>query len=340
MDTGIQRTDKWVSSPWTVKAAEGVFVFYALIVAGLYVWGSALSLENDSGQIPSLVIGLILVSAFHLALALAVHMRQRFASTLAWTLEMVAVGFVCIMADFGAPVYCLATLVYALPLVFLFNPVSSSWFASSGRNSWKILGVLVLLFLAELLLPALISPMSRSPVGHMSFLARSLFARIVENRASQEAGGVWVDPSTCSNSTDYVRRLFPDANCNGLLVAGQCPWSIAINAPDHDMFPVLVSCNVDLARLFCAELDPSRWWEIVPLSKNPLLKSLGDRYAVIVRAGGASCTFKRKYVRPRLVFGEKGVLLDRTVDYLTPTGRITVGTRPPSTNRDGKDLRQ
>ena len=73
---------------------------------------------------------------------------------------------------------------------------------------------------------------------------------MVQNKHNHEDGQEWVDPAACTNSTQFVQALCEkykddvgERSCDPGLCANI--WSIAVNPPEDDSFPLIFTCNID-----------------------------------------------------------------------------------------------
>ena len=138
-----------------------------------------------------------------------------------------------------------------------------------------------------------------------------LYQAIVQNRIRHEAGEVWCDPNTCSNSMDFVRGVFnlPETKEwqeHGTYMGIELLWNVAIDIPDNELeaFPVLISAN----------FSPQ------------LLESHFDKGIVVVRLGGSAQVLKAKSCTGRNIMGDSNKHKCQ-VTFLTPSGRVTVSNR-------------
>ena len=99
-------------------------------------------------------------------------------------------------------------------------------------------------------------------------------------------------------------------------------WIIAVNPPDDDSFPVVISANVDIAEL----LRPGDEQRLVALKCSeecgaPCLLHCLDS-AVVARKSGEVYMSRGKAVSPDRVFGGPVPRRPSETYFLTPTGRL------------------
>ena len=130
---------------------------------------------------------------------------------------------------------------------------------------------------------------------------------------------IWL--STCSNSTQFVQALL-GGRVGAYKYRQRETWIIAVNPPDADNFPVVVSANVDIAEL----LRPGDAQRRVALKCSEdlgapcLLHCMGT--AVVARKGGEVERVRGKTVTPALIFGSHVQRPPSETYFLTPTGRL------------------
>ena len=174
-------------------------------------------------------------------------------------------------------------------------------------------------------------PAGRDPfVPQSSVLAldgRVIWKRIIENQKRHDAGEKWCDPLSCSNSIDFLEKIFNNFDGSGLCkVNGDirlCHWNVAIDIPRDcdELFPVLISANFDPTFLGCHIADG----EILPIGRGlnaqkGLLKSKG---IVVVRKSGVSHVIKAHYCTRKTIL-EASLASNHKITYLTPKGRLTI----------------
>ncbi len=225
----------------------------------------------------------------------------------------------------GAVYPIIVAVFLVTPIILLSLPASKRWAKEVSANCKKshrgclfVVSSLWLLAIAGIFVGD--SPGGRG--GTMAAQARKLHKAMVDNILSHEAGGEWIDPSSYSNSTQFIKALIGKNEAGDIKHANI--WSVVINPPgDDDGFPIVVSSNIDVAELLCPNgaLNPI---------KLTCPKKLGGEYfngwrkfMVIVRKGGASQIIQTKYApTPRLIFNGRIPKPGPNTYFLTPTGRV------------------
>ncbi|MBR4654766.1 MAG: hypothetical protein IKO72_15530 [Kiritimatiellae bacterium] len=156
-----------------------------------------------------------------------------------------------------------------------------------------------------------------------------LHQAIVQNRIRHEAGEVWCDPNTCSNSMEFVRGVFnlPETKEwreHGTHMGIDPLWNVAIDVPDDcgdTSIPILISSNFNPKFLEC-HFDEGA---ILPIGRDAGAQdmSLADKGIVVVRRGGAAQVLKAKHCTRKAILGDS-VKHKCRITFLTPQGRITV----------------
>ena len=243
----------------------------------------------------------------------------------------------------GAVIAGVIALLLVAPIALLWSPSASRWFNTmSGDDSPGPVGCalgMLLVFLGSIGGCFVSDYQTRNytrlaRLHAMSFRARELSKMMAENEGAGKSGAEWIDPAVCTNSTQFVRALMEKA---GLDIGYADFWCVAVNPPDDDRFPILVTANVDPRELLNPPGTDARLNLICP--KKAWGGACGDfceKGAVVVFRNGVSQTLKRKWARPRLMFRS----VDSSRDdipiprpdtyYLTPTGRVEVLSNQPT----------
>ena len=173
-----------------------------------------------------------------------------------------------------------------------------------------------------------------SRLNVMSFRARELSGMMAENEEAKKAGAEWIDPAVCTNSTQFIRALVEksgnDIGCEDF-------WCVAVNPPDDDIFPVLVTANIDPRELLNPSDADARLTLVCPKKVwGGVCRDFCEKGAVVVYKNGVSQTLKRKWARPWLMFRSADSSRDDIpiprpdTYYLTPTGRVEVLSNQPT----------
>ncbi len=240
---------------------------------------------------------------------------------------------------FAAPVFV------AAPFFLLCCSSANRWAEEKTGNSKElalgcgctfVLGLL--LFLCVVVFPVISisieSAWKSASLSRLTAQGRAVFVDMVANRQAQEEGTEWVDPAVCTNSTQFIHALAAksghDIDCADF-------WCVAVNPPDDDLFPVLVSANVDPRELLNPPYDDDLLKLVCPEKAwNGTCRRICEEGAVVVFKSGAALKLWSKYMRPRHIFwrGNSPPRCEIPVPrpdtyYLTPTGRVDLSAPPP-----------
>ncbi len=335
-----------LKKPLPVTIVEAIaWTYVALSLVG--VLGAIVAECRGNGGALMSLFGILLAGSFPLALFFGMVLSLRRGrrvwfimpnSIVLFLCLIVSVGVLCESMSAGALAFGLvALLLFAGPIVLLNLPVSTRWFkakAKDGRpDALGCLGVflLLVLFLGAGLIAPSIFICSTFGLRHaqsqsMAMRGRNLYVFMMQDNQEHESGGDWIDPASFSNSTQFVQALWAKLGED----KAPCPypdsWCIAVNPPDNDKFPVMVTANIDPREL----LRPSNADRLLKLTCP---KEWGgscfkfcEKAGVIVYKGGASQIFKNKYVRPSLIFNDGIPKPGPDTYFLTPTGRVDICT--------------
>ena len=151
---------------------------------------------------------------------------------------------------------------------------------------------------------------------------RNLYVFMMQDNQEHESGGDWIDPASFSNSTQFVQALWAKLDED----KAPCPypdsWCIAVNPPDNDKFPVMVTANIDPRELLRPSNEDQPLKLTCPKEWGGSCFKFCEKAGVIVYKGGASQIFKNKYVRPSLIFNDGIPKPGPDTYFLTPTGRV------------------
>ena len=169
----------------------------------------------------------------------------------------------------------------------------------------------------------------------MAMRRRKLFCILAENEIARQSGESWVDPTTCSNSVEFIEKLLvqykPDEKAEWVRKESR-RWSVAVNVPESATnFPVFVSANLDpsqFPRAWDGVTDADQKFELAQLPGADELR-IGKKAVVIVRKGGAASVCKAKYCELRYIFSFCPYELGEDTYFLTPAGKV----RPKGTAR-------
>ena len=217
-----------------------------------------------------------------------------------------------------------------VPVVLLMLPSSRKWQERLGHPlksfSEGCLLALLLFLLMLLVVPLDYRTTSDERASYSRLMAQHVQALVCDNEAARKRGGAeWIDPATCSNSTQFVQALL-GGHVGAYKYMQRKTWIIAVNPPDDDSFPVVISANVDIAEL----LRPGDELRLVALKCSeengaPCLLHCMDS-AVVARKGGEVERVRGKTVTPALIFGSHVPRPRSETYFLTPTGRLDLVT--------------
>ncbi len=150
--------------------------------------------------------------------------------------------------------------------------------------------------------------------------AHQLHKGMVENMLSREGGEDWIDPSTCSTSTQFIVALLGKRTTE----IGHCTniWSIAVNPPDDDKFPIIVSCNIDIAELLCPQNEEKQVSLTCPKEWGGQCFKLCEKFFILVQRDGAAQVIRARHRTPRQIFYGRMPKPGPNTYFLTPTGRV------------------
>ena len=159
---------------------------------------------------------------------------------------------------------------------------------------------------------------------------RALFVFLTQNKTEHEAGGEWmIDPSAFTNSTQLVQALWAKFGVVRASFPFADSWCIAVNPPDHDRFPVVLTANIDPRDLLYSP-DADRPLKLTcPGGRGGAGFALGEKAGVMVTKGGAA-TLVSPYMCPRRLFPDGFPPPRPDTYYLTPTGRLDLAVPPPA----------
>ena len=326
-----------VKKPLPVKIVEAIaWTYVALVVLG-YVVGICLSGD------PSLFIAAFFPLALTLGMVLSLRRGSRAwfvvpNSIVLFLCLIVSVGVLCESMSAGALAFGLvALLLFAGPIVLLNLPVSTRWFKAKAENgrpdSLGCLGVFLLALLFVVggsIFPSIICYFRVGRINvqsqMMAMRGRNLYVLMMQDYQEHESGGDWIDPSSFSNSTQFVQALWAKLGDG----KGSCPcpdsWCVAVNPPDNDKFPVMVTANIDPRELLCSQDKDQPLKLTCPKEWGGTCFKVCEKAYVIVYKGGNTKIVKSKYARPNVIFRDGMPKPGTDTYFLTPTGRVDICT--------------
>ena len=245
--------------------------------------------------------------------------------------------------SFGLAVAGVASLILlVVPLILLFLPTSVQWFKEKRKDTAGANGCLSSLFVCSAIFTALalLAMMCTPARGRMidgrkhaiSVQSRELFWCMANNNTAHESGKEWIDPFSCTNSTQFV-QLLGEKYGKELLYTYHRElrdtniWCIAVKPPDVDAFPLIFTCNIDPRELLCPQDENQHLKLTCPKAHCGTCFSFCEKAAVIVNVGGAAKVVENKYSRPNRIFPNGIPKPGPETYFLTPTGRVDVVER-------------
>ena len=314
---------------WTYVALSVLLFVLAIVIACRDSGGSS------SGILFAVLYGLCLLSLpVGMVFALRLGRRTWFLAPNGIVTGLFLIGALEALCDSMAALpFALLALLFGIgPMVLLFLPSSRRWFNEmSGDDAPSpfgcagiVVGVLWLAFVGPCLSDLYFSKqrMTTALSSAMAMRGRNLNISMAENQLAHESGGDWIDPASFSNSTQYVQALWAKLGED----EAPCPypdiWCIAVNPPDNDKFPVMVTANIDPRELLCSQDKDQPLKLTCPEEWGGTCFKFCEKAGVIVYKGGASQVIKRKYARPKFVFPNGIAKPGPDTYFLTPTGRV------------------
>ena len=333
--------------PWSVKVVWWWYLTLACASCVPLVFCLAKVFSLCRAEFFTLLAGTVSLAAYFSGLALAVRRGRQGWATVPYGvvgLLMIMIGWetvLCYGLTLKNGLFLFATAALAIaPIALLHVPSSKAWFQRWPRPErlgvgcgW-LFGVFVVGLLVSCI--AFATPEAQIIAANTSSMAmrgRKLFCILAENEIARQSGEPWVDPTTCSNSVEFIEKLLvqykPDEKAEWVRKESR-RWSVAVNVPESATnFPVFVSANLDLSqfpRAWDGVTDADRKFELARLPGADELR-IGKRAIVFVRKSGATSVCKAKYCELRYIFNYSPYELGEDTYFLTPAGKVrTKGT--------------
>ena len=329
--------------PVTIVEALG-WVYVALVVLGCAVgiWKS-----GDS----SLFIAAVFPLALTLGMVLQLRRGRRawflWPNTLVWGLVGISMLGAILCGRMGAVLLegLLLLAFMVAPIVLLHLRPANQWCSEKlgGKAEPKgcaaVFCTTIIVFFLVFIFPELIYIFSISPqmvaISRLQLHSRALLGLVAGNKTAREAGDNWVDPSACTNSTQFVQALcekYKDDNGERSCDLGPYTniWCIAINPPNADSFPLIFTCNIAPRELLSQTEGDRSLTLTCPKTWSGTCFNCCEKAAVIIRVGGATQIVKSKYSSPNRIF-QNGIPRPGPDTYfLTPTGRVDLAAPTPT----------
>ena len=327
--------------PWSVKVVWWLYLTLACASCVPLVFCLVKGDPFGRRELFQLLAGTASLAAYFSGLALAVRRGRRGWATVPYGmvgLLMIMIGWEAVLRyglalKNGLFLFAAAALT-VFPVALLHLPSSKDWFQRGLRP--KRLGAgcgcVFCVFVVALLISVIAFTPSEAPIiaantSSMAMRGRNLFYVLAENEVARQSGGLWVDPTSCSNSVEFIEKLLaqykPDEKAEWIQQESH-QWSVAVNVPESATnFPVFVSANLDpsqFPRTWDRVTDADRKFELARLPGADELR-IGKKAVVIVRKGGAPSVCKAKYCNLKHVFNGPYELGEDTY-FLTPAGKV------------------
>ena len=332
-----------LKKPLPVKIVEALgWAYVTLSILGT-LGAMVAACCNNNGVLTSLLV-ILLGGSFPIAMSFGMVLSLRRGRRVWFVMPnsivlviclIVAVGILCYSVSSGALVFGLvALLLFAGPIVLLNLPVSTRWFKAKAKDglpdSLGCLGVglLLVLFLgAGLIAPNIFicSTRGRTRVQSqaMGMRGRGLYILMEQNYRDRESGSGWIDPSSFSNSTQFVNALWAKLSEDKSPCPNADAWCIAVNPPEDDQFPVFVTANLDPRELLSVQDENQPLKLTCPKKWGGTCFRICEKAAVFVRDNGTSSIVRSKYPNSWKILFPNGIPKPGPDTYfLTPTGRV------------------
>ena len=256
LSTSIVYELTWLCDPDFCKGVQWQFVLVGILPCCLIV-GSMMSSIYGRGRAlffcPSVAFLLVVVWLSRLSVLDAVATRSlaQFDLVTARTLVHILVIAVCLLVS----------------AVLLYLPPSNRWFSENregvtARQNGLGCFTMILAFLFMLLIKICIPVPDRSEASKMKAeeltgQGKELFGLMKQDEQARKSGGDGVDPSACTNSTQFLQSLLEKY---GACVRYTNIWCVAVNPPEDGTFPLLFTDNVDPLELLHPKEEKGNVW--------------------------------------------------------------------------------
>ena len=228
----------------------------------------------------------------------------------------------------------LSLILLVAPIVLLHIKSAKRWFNEMSGDERPIrfgVSIFLVAVFAIVILPVTLEVLHSKKISdavaarnRLCLVGRDILLHMIENRQAYEEGRDWVNPASYTNSAQFVRALFEKAG-KEWKYPDYCleVWSIAVNPPADDSFPLLITSNVNPRELLFPKDAGSALLFTCPKAWGGTCFEFCEKAAVVVRQGGAALFVKLRYARrPHIIFPNGVPKLGVDTYYLTPTGRI------------------
>ena len=334
-----------LKKPLPVVIVEAIAWMYVMLSALVFIC-AIVNACRDGGESLSSVLFTVLFGLCLLSLPVGMAFSLRRGRRLWFLVPNTIVMVLCFLGaitPFGdsmaaLPFGFVALLLVIGPIVLLHLPSSSLWFNElSGDDAPDrcgcaiivVVGVLWLGFVGPCLSEwcCMKDATQNALSSAMARRGRDLNLSMIENQLAHESGGDWIDPVSFTNSTQYVKALWAKCEEGKSFCPYADSWCIAVNPPDNDKFPVMVTANIDPRELLRPQDENRPLKLICPKEWGGACFKFCEKACVIVYKGGAAQIFKSKYARPKFMFSDGIPKPGPDTYFLTPTGRVDLVER-------------
>ena len=227
----------------------------------------------------------------------------------------------------------LSLALAVVPIILLYLPRSNKWFAESGSigvsaRSTCAIAIVCLVFAVVVSLPEMgcCRNMAYNRKSQdVGMFGRNLREYMVANMRNRDGAAAWIDPSHCTNSTQFVEALTegsPDFDQKYMDV-----WCIAVNPPVNDNFPILFTHNINLHGLLPEQDDKWRLEFACPEVWGGTCLGFCKKMGVIILSDGTLLIPRGKMRRLSWIFPNGRPIPVADTYFLTPTGRVDLTKR-------------
>ena len=223
----------------------------------------------------------------------------------------------------------LALAFVVVPVVLLRLPSSERWAAErtggAGKSRRDVVGCMAVCLVIGALLALLVVALGRqlslrANSGRLTALGRNLHVMMDQNDKSHESGEAWVDPASCTNSTQFVLKLLEKEPSNEVLRKDPDIWCVAVNPPEDEEFPLILTVNLNPNDLMSRK--DGLWRLTCPKMWGGRCFGICEEAAVVVHASGKSRVLLRNKAKSSNLFPKGVPRLGKGTYFLTPTGRV------------------
>ena len=323
-----------MKKPLTVKVVEALGWVYVALAVMLWAMVMMSVFKNRIEWPEPLVIIFVCLCWMMLPVGMVLSLRKGKRDWFLWPnaffFGLFLLGAVNASSRALALIVGLPALILLIAPVFLLHTTSADrWFNEMSGDEYPgrlgcavILCVIVfILFIVPVVSDICISSLMAESSA-MAMRCRNLFVRMASNKTCREEGEDWIDPSRCTNSTQFVQALLEKYDGEEWDGRYTDIWCIAVNPPDDGSFPLLITSNVNPRELLFPENAESPIALTCPRKWGGTCFKFCEKSAVIVRSGGSAQVLKGKYLRANVIFRDGIPKLGPHTYFLTPTGRI------------------